>query len=117
MNYTRDFGWYYRNPNDKAPAWTGVQYLYNFLTRKTGGPGPVGQETVITNLEPGDIIQLSFQDTGRFSHSLIIVKCGNPPEVSNIQINTHTYDRKEYPLSKYFWSRIRFIKILGVRPN
>jgi len=117
MNYTKDLGWYYINPNDKAPAWTGVQFLYNFLTRKAGGPGPVGEETGITSVEPGDIIQLAFQETGRFSHSLIIVKCGDPPALDNILIDTHSYDRKEYPLSNYFWSRIRFIKIIGVRPN
>ncbi|HIS96851.1 MAG TPA: amidase domain-containing protein, partial [Candidatus Scatomorpha pullistercoris] len=32
MNCTPTFGWYYRNASDRAPAWTGVQYLYNFLT-------------------------------------------------------------------------------------
>ena len=41
MNYgTPTFGWYYRNINDRAPAWTGVQYLYNFLTTNKG-VGPV----------------------------------------------------------------------------
>ena len=35
MNDTPTFGWYYINANDKAPAWTGVEYLYNFLTRRT----------------------------------------------------------------------------------
>ncbi|MGI6527751.1 MAG: amidase domain-containing protein [Caldicoprobacterales bacterium] len=115
MNYTRDLGWYYNHANDKAPAWTGVPYLYQFLTRKTGGPGPAGQEIDITEVEPGDLIQLAFQETGRYSHSLIIVKCGTVPAVSNILINTHTYDRLAYPLERYFWSRIRFIKILGIR--
>lgn len=115
MNYTRDFGWYYRDANDKAPAWTGVQYLYNFLTRAAASTGPFGREVDVSRIEAGDIIQLAFQDTGRFSHSLIVVKCGSPPAIDNILINTHTYDRKDYPLSKYFWTRIRFIKILGVR--
>ncbi|HHU48988.1 MAG: amidase domain-containing protein [Caldicoprobacterales bacterium] len=115
MNYTRDLGWYYNNANDKAPAWTGVSYLYSFLTRKTGGPGPIGQETDVSDVEIGDIIQLAFQESGRFSHSLIIVKCSHPPDINNILINTHSYDRRDYSLNKYFWSRIRFIKILGTR--
>ena len=114
MNYTKDLGWYYINANDKAPAWTGVLYLYNFLTRKTGGIGPFGAEVDLGDVEIGDIIQLAFQENGRFSHSLIIVKCGNTPDINNIFINTHSYDRKEYPLSNYFWTRIRFIKILGI---
>lgn len=113
MNYTRDLGWYYINANDKAPAWTGVPYFFNFVTRKTGGPGPVGREVDLWELEAGDVIQLAFHETGRFSHSLVVVKCGNPPTVDNVLVNTHTYDRKDYPLSSYFWSRIRFIKILG----
>ncbi len=115
MNYTRDLGWYYISPNDKAPAWTGVQYLYNFLTRMTLDPGPFGREADVSEIEPGDIIQLAFQDSGRFAHSLFVVHCGARPALDNILINTHTYDRKDYPLSKYFWTRIRFIKILGVR--
>ncbi len=117
MNYTRDLGWYYNNANDKAPAWTGVTYIFNFLTRSTSGPGPFGMEVDVSQIVVGDIIQLAFQDTGRFSHSLIVVKCGNPAAISNILINTHTYDRKEYPLTNYFWSRIRFIKILGIRSS
>jgi len=33
MNYARDVGWYYNSPTDRAAAWSGVPYLYNFLTR------------------------------------------------------------------------------------
>lgn len=115
MNYTRDLGWYYNSANDKAPAWTGVTYLYNFLTRKTPGPGPFGVVIDVSEVEAGDIVQLAFQDTGRFSHSLIVVKCDRPAAFGNIFINTHSYDRKDYPLTNYFWTGIRFIKILGVR--
>lgn len=70
MNYTRDYGWYYINANDKAPAWTATRYLYNFLTRKSLDQGPVGQELGVSSMEPGDIIQLAFQDSGYFTHSL-----------------------------------------------
>lgn len=31
MNDTPIYGWYYIDPDNKAPAWTGVEYLYNFL--------------------------------------------------------------------------------------
>jgi len=31
MNYTPTFGWYYFDANHKAPAWTGVEFFYNFL--------------------------------------------------------------------------------------
>lgn len=39
MNFTPTFGWYYIDINNRAPAWTGVEYLYNFLTDNEGeGP-------------------------------------------------------------------------------
>jgi len=115
MNYTPTFGWYYYNGNNKAPAWTGVPYLYRFLTRKEASPGPFAREADALEIEPGDIIQLAFQGTGDFKHSLFVVKTGKPSSLVNILINTHTIDRKEYPLINYSWDRIRFLKILGVR--
>ena len=33
MNYTKTYGWYYNNANDKSPSWTGVDFLYNFFVR------------------------------------------------------------------------------------
>ena len=30
MNFTPTWGWYYLDADRKAPAWTGVQYLWNF---------------------------------------------------------------------------------------
>ena len=32
MNYTPTFGWYYRNIDNRSPSWTGVEFLFNFLT-------------------------------------------------------------------------------------
>ena len=32
MNYTPVMGWYYNSAADRAPAWSGVPYLYQFLT-------------------------------------------------------------------------------------
>ena len=31
MNFTRDFGWYYISSSDRAPAWAGVEYFYDFM--------------------------------------------------------------------------------------
>ena len=42
MNYKSN-GWYYKNGNDKSPSWTGVEFLYNFLTQNKG-VGPYGEE-------------------------------------------------------------------------
>ena len=32
MNYTPTMGWYYSSGSNRSPSWTGVVYLYNFLT-------------------------------------------------------------------------------------
>jgi hypothetical protein len=32
MNFTRDLGWYFLSADDRAAAWSGVEFLYNFLT-------------------------------------------------------------------------------------
>ena len=45
MNFTPIYGWYYINANEKAPAWTGVEYFRNFLVRKESSPGPFAEET------------------------------------------------------------------------
>lgn len=56
MNYTPTFGWYYVDANQKAPAWTGVPYLWNFLTRESASVGPVGSPCRLEELQPGDLI-------------------------------------------------------------
>ena len=38
MNFEKDFGWYYIDPNNKAPAWTGVEYFSRFMTREDVQP-------------------------------------------------------------------------------
>ena len=30
MNFTPDFGWYYISPDDRAPAFTGVEFFWDF---------------------------------------------------------------------------------------
>ena len=42
MNFDPVYGWFYRDPNDKAPAWTGVEYFFDFITRQPPSPGPFG---------------------------------------------------------------------------
>lgn len=113
MNYGLN-GWYYRNGNDKAPAWSGVEYLYSFLIRNKG-IGPYGREVGIKEIEKGDIVQLSF-DGKKFHHTLAIVDIiKDIKKISNILIAAHTEDSYNRRISTYTFNRIRFIKIDGVR--
>ena len=34
MNFKYPLGWFYRSPFERAPSWTSVQFLQNFLLRQ-----------------------------------------------------------------------------------
>ena len=86
MNYKKHIGWYYNSINDRTPSWSGVEYLYSFLTANKG----VGPD--------------------RFSHSLIVVdKKGN--NLEDIYIATHTDDSYHRQVSSYIYQDIRFLHI------
>jgi hypothetical protein len=113
MNYTRDFGWYYRSSSDRAAAWAGVEYLFRFLTSNKAA-GPYATQQPLSRTQPGDVIQLDF--SGHiYSHSLLVVEAGINPAPDNILIATHTYDADYKPLSRYSYLGIRLLHIEGVR--
>ena len=107
MNYNRNNGWYYINGNNKSPSWTGVEFLYIFLTTNNN-QGPKGEETTIDKLEIGDVIQLSFNGH-IFSHSLIVVKNGT--NTTSTLIAAHTYDAFGKSVSEYGFEKYRCIHI------
>ena len=113
MNYTPTYGWYYIDGNNKAPAWTGVEYLYNFLTGNKG-TGPYGMRANIYDVEPGVIIQLSFDGTV-FSHSLFVVQVGLPPTLDKILIATHTMDSDNRPVASYDFHTYRCVHIIDTK--
>ena len=107
MNYDRNNGWYYINGNNKSPSWTGVEFLYNFLTTNNN-LGPKGEKMTIDKLEIGDVVQLSFNGQ-IFSHSLIVMK--NGINTDNTLIATHTYDIFGKSVSEYGFEKYRCIHI------
>ncbi|MBR5479536.1 MAG: amidase domain-containing protein [Clostridia bacterium] len=112
MNYTPDFGWYYISPDNRAAAWTGVEYLYNFLTTNESA-GPFATVIDAEDAQIGDVIQLG-NDMGEFYHTLIIVaKIGDSPR--NIFIASHSDDSFLRRLSTYNYSIARYLHIEGVR--
>lgn len=112
MNPTPTYGWYYYSLRSRSPSWTGVEYLYRFLVNNRG-VGPVAVETDISQVEPGDIVQYSFN--GRtFQHSPMIVSVGDPPSPSNVLFAAHTDDLDYSPLTTYEYVRLRFLHITHV---
>ena len=116
MNYIRDLGWYYIDANNKAPAWTGVEYFYNFMTRREESAGPVAEVSSISGMLPGDVIQLSFDGEG-WNHSPVVVRLLRQPALrpADILIAAHSYDADNRPLSTYDYRAIRFLHFTGVR--
>ena len=109
MNYTPTFGWYYISLEERAPAWTGVQFFYNFLTSNKG-IGPFGRECTAEECEIGDIIQLGREDDG-FYHSLLIIGF----DADTPLVAAQTDDAYARPLSSYTYDYARYVKIDGVR--
>ena len=109
MNFTETFGWYYISVEDRAPAWTGVEFLFNFLTTNTGD-GPFGFESSLNSLQVGDVIQLGYEN-GEYYHTLLV--CGFRGD--DILVAAQTNDAFGRPLSSYSYSIARGIHILGCR--
>lgn len=113
MNYSKQNGWYYISGNNKSPSWSGVEFLYNFLTQNKS-VGPYGYQEEQNKIELGDIAQLSF-DGNKFSHSLVIVKIQDKTDLNQIFISSHTFDSFNKRISEYNFEKIRFIHIDKVR--
>lgn len=112
MNYTPVFGWYYINGNNKSPSWTGVPYFYNFLTTNNS-IGPYAKDIAIDNIQEGDFLQLGNEF--EFYHTLIIVRIHGAPTANTIYLAAHTSDTYGRALSSYFYKKVRFLHIVGVR--
>lgn len=108
MNFTPVTGWYYRSSYDRSASWSGVEYLYNFLTSNRS-VGPYAHLVNQNEVQPGDIVQLGT-NTGDFYHSPVITAVSPA-----ILVAAHTYDALDRPLSSYEYDIARFLHIDGVR--
>ena len=109
MNYAPTLGWFYTSLSSRAAAWTGVNELFNFLT-KNSDVGPYGKVVANYEIEVGDVVQLG-RDTKNFYHTLIVSQVIN----GRIFVCSHTRDALNIPLENYSANNIRYIKILGYR--
>ena len=94
MNYTPTFGWFYASLNNRAPAWTGVQPFYRFITTNTKA-GPYGWPAELSQLQIGDVMQ--------------------HPDPDNVLVATHSEDADNRPVSHWFYALPRFLHIEGAR--
>ena len=109
MNYTETFGWYFVSDRDRAPAWTGVPFFYNFMTGNTT-EGPFGREGTQAEMEIGDFVQLGRSEEDYY-HTLVVVG----REGEDLLVAAQSDDAFLRPLSTYTYNLARFIHMLGVR--
>ncbi len=114
MNYTETFGWYYISPENRAPAWAGVDEFFDFITgapqfaQANGGVGPRGFDVVRgEDIALGDVIQLA-NTSGEFYHSLIISGFTE----DDILVCAHSDDALDRPISTYNYASLRIIHIV-----
>ena len=117
MNDTPTYGWYYRSAEDRAPAWTGVEPLFNFLVGvpefalANGGTGPYAKEVGNpSEILTGDVIQLANR-SGDFYHTLIVTDIRD----GQLLVSAHSNDALNRPLSEYSFASARALHILGAR--
>ena len=101
-------GWYYSGINNHSTSWTGVEFLYLFLVHNTR-QGPFATPVPLTQAQPGDIIQLSF-DGLHFVHSPVVVSID-----SGILLAAHSDDADNRALDSYPYRNTRVLHILGTR--
>ena len=116
MNRTPDFGWYYISEADRAPAWSSVEYFYDFMTgapafaERNGGVGPFAIEVPRRNAVPGDVVQYADEE-GDWYHTVIISAIEN----GEIYVCAQSNDALDRPISSYNFASARFLHIAGVR--
>ncbi len=113
MNFSPENGWYYINSNDRAPAWTGVNFLRKFLLTNRGA-GVYGEEAPLSELRRGDVIQL-VNRRGEFYHTVFVSAVIGVAVPRNIFVCAHSVDARNRRLSTYNYADAVGIKILGAR--
>jgi hypothetical protein len=113
------YGWYYNNTNDKSPSWTGVEQLFNYLIKEREH-GIIALEIDASEVEAGDIVQLSFNGK-TFQHTPFIISARRNQlgavSFEQIKVCAHSFDSDNRSLDTYQWKKIRFIRILGFKES
>ena len=116
MNYTPNFGWYYVNAEDRAPAWSSVEFFYDFMTgapmfiEQNRGIGPFAMEVPRERVVLGDVAQYA-NSQGDWYHTVMITGFDG----EEILVSAQSDDARNRPLSSYNFTTVRFLHIVGVR--
>lgn len=122
--------WYYvfnypmGNPNGSGSlAWINVQAQYDFITGNTNKIGPYGYLAMqgfssYCDIGVGGVVQLyNVNGWNIWDHEGIVAKINDCWSMSQVLIDAHTTNRKQYPLSNWSNYTWRGIHISGWRSN
>ena len=87
---------------------------FRFITTNTKA-GPYGWPAELSQLQIGDVMQLSFDKGVSFGHTALIVSVGTHPDPDNVLVATHSEDADNRPVSHWFYALPRFLHIEGAR--
>ena len=110
MNYTPVYGWYYLTEAMRTASWTGVEFLFNFLTGNEGA-GPYGRQVGLEEAEIGDVIQLYRTQEGWY-HTMLLIGFDTDGAPLVAAQSDDALDRR---LDTYTYDVDRFIHVEGVR--
>lgn len=116
MDLTPDYGWYYLSENDRAPAWSSVEFFYDFMTgtpdfaSRNSGIGPFARVIPRRMARAGDVIQFA-NESGEWYHSVLISQI----QGGEIYVCAQSNDALDRPLSEYRFASARYLHIMGVR--
>ena len=117
MNYTPDFGWYYISEDNRAPAWSGVEYFFDYITEtplfreQNGGVGPFATVVEREAVMLGDVVQYANR-AGDWYHTVIVTGFDG----EEILISAQSDDALDRPVSSYRSAVTkRYLHIEGVR--
>lgn len=98
----------------RTPSWSGVDEFYDYASYNQGGYGLYAVcDAPLSMVEPGDVLQ--FSSGGDWRHSVIVTQVLRDENgvIQDLLVASHSADRYDYPLSAYFYTRIRLIHIAG----
>ncbi|MDO4198836.1 MAG: amidase domain-containing protein [Erysipelotrichaceae bacterium] len=97
------------NASGRTASWVNVNYFYEYAINNTGYGMAAENVLNIFFAEPGDIIQVSYNDANNMAHTTIVSKVVD----GHALVDSNSIDMKDYPIEAYVYPYRRLIKILG----
>jgi hypothetical protein len=73
MNNNKNNGWYYYSLNNRSPSWSGVEFLYRFITTNNG-VGPFGKLVNINEIDSIELLPENRELIKKAARALYLIK-------------------------------------------